>query len=80
MGSDSDWPTMKAAAANVEQVLNLKVGEGEAVTVKVAWSTGLWDMTPAAELKLEKGLQTLRLSAPNQRAVSIEYLELKPKG
>ncbi len=72
--------TMKAAAANVEQVLNLKVGAGEAATVKVTWSTGLWDMTPAAELKLEKGLQTLRLSAPFQRAVSIEYLELKPKG
>jgi len=68
---------MKTAAANVEQVLNLKAGTSEPVTVKVPWSTGLWDMTPAAQLKLEKGPQTLRVSAPNQRAVSVLFLDLK---
>jgi len=68
---------MKTAAANVEQVLNVKAGSNEPVTVKVPWSTGLWDMTPAAEIKLTKGPQTLRVSAPNQRAVSVQFLELK---
>ena len=68
---------MKVAAANVDQVLNLKVGAGEAITVKVPWSTGLWDQTSAAELRLEQGPQTLRVSAPNQRGVAIAYLEFK---
>jgi len=68
---------MKVAAGNVEQVLNVKVGSNDPVTVKVPWTTGLWDMTPAAELKLEHGPQILRLSAPFQRAVSVLFLELK---
>lgn len=70
---------MKVAAANVDQVLNIKAGNSEPVTVKVPWTTGLWDMSPAAEIKLEKGRQLLRVSAPNQRAVSVHYLELKAK-
>jgi hypothetical protein len=70
---------MKVAAANVDQVLNLTVGTGEPVSVKIPWTTGLWDMSPAVEIKLEKGPQTLRISAPNQRSVSVHYLELKTK-
>ncbi len=68
---------MKVAAANVEQVLNVKAGAAEPVTVNVPWTTGLWDMTPPVAIKLEKGPQTLRIAAPFQRAVSIHYLELK---
>ena len=70
---------MKVAAANVDQVLNLTVGTAEPVAVKIPWTTGLWDMSPAVEIKLDKGPQTLRVSAPNQRAVSVHYLELKAK-
>ena len=70
---------MKVAAANVDHVLNLTVGATEPVGVKIPWTTGLWDMSPAVEIKLEKGPQTLRVSAPNQRSVSVHYLELKAK-
>ena len=68
---------MNVAAANVDQVLNVKAGASEPVTVKIPWTTGLWDMSPAVEIKLDKGAQTLRIAAPNQRAVSVLYLLLK---
>ena len=41
---------------------------------------GLWGLTPAVEIKLQKGVQTLKIAAPNQRAVAVEHLELKAKG
>ena len=71
--------TLKIAAANVDQVFNLKTGTSEPVTVKIPWTTGLWDITPPVDLKLEAGTQTLRISAPFQRAIALRYLELKSK-
>ena len=71
--------TLKVAAANVDQVFNLKTGSSEPVTVKIPWTTGLWDITPPVDLKLEAGTQTLRISAPFQRAIALRYLELKSK-
>lgn len=70
---------IKVAAANVDQVLNVKAGAGEVVNIKLPHSTGLWDVTPAVEIKLDKGTQTLRVSAPFQRGVAIQSLELKSK-
>jgi hypothetical protein len=70
---------IKVAAANVDQVLNVKAGAGEIVNIKVPHTTGLWDMTPAVEIKLDKGPQTLRVSAPFQRGVALQSLELKSK-
>ena len=71
--------TLKVAAANVDQVFNLKTGSSEPVTVKIPWTTGLWETTPPMDLKLEAGTQTLRISAPFQRAIALRYLELKSK-
>ncbi len=71
--------SLKAAAANVDQIFHLKSGTSDPVTINVPWSMGLWDTTPAVELKLEKGPQTLRISAPSQRGIAIQYLELNSK-
>ena len=71
--------TLKVAAANVDQVFNLKTGTSEPVSVKIPWTTGLWDTTPPVDLKLEAGTQTLRIAAPFQRAIALRYLELKSK-
>jgi hypothetical protein len=69
---------MRVAAANVDQVLNITTGD-KPVAVRVPNTSGLWGMTPAAEIKLDKGRQTLRVSAPFQRGVAIQSLQLKPK-
>ena len=71
--------TFKVAAANVDQVFYLKTAVGEPVTVKIPWSKGLWDTTPAVDIRLEKGVQTLRISAPLQRAIAMRFLDLKSK-
>ncbi|MCE9557058.1 MAG: hypothetical protein K8T91_27235 [Planctomycetes bacterium] len=70
---------IKVAAANVEQVLNVTAGTSKPVTIKVPHTTGLWGVTPATEIKLEKGVQTLKIAAPFQRGVAVRSLELKPK-
>jgi hypothetical protein len=70
---------IKVAAANVDQVFNVKAGAGEPVNIKIPHTTGLWGMTPAVEIKLDKGPQTLRVSAPFQRGVALRNLELKSK-
>ncbi|MCX6879573.1 MAG: hypothetical protein NTW21_38080 [Verrucomicrobia bacterium] len=70
---------IRAAAANVEQVLNVKAGANEPVTVQVPNTSGLWGTTPAAEIKLAAGPQTLRISAPFQRGVAVQYLALKSR-
>lgn len=70
---------LKVAAANVEQIFSVKAGTNEAVTVRIPWSEGLWDMTPAVDVKLAKGQQTLRISAPYQRGIAVRHLEIKSK-
>jgi hypothetical protein len=70
---------LKVAAANVEQIFNIKTGANDPVTVQIPWSKGLWDLTPAVNINLAKGQQTLRISAPYQRGVAVRHLELKPK-
>ena len=69
----------QVAAANVEQVFNVKTGSNEAVTMQVPYTTGVWEKTPAVELKLDAGLQTLRVSAPSQRGVAVKWFEVKTK-
>jgi hypothetical protein len=70
---------IKVAAANLDQVLNVKSGDNEPVTIKVPYTTGLWGTTPAVNIKLAQGKQTLRISAPFQRGVAVRHLELKSK-
>ena len=69
--------TIKVAAANVDQVFNIKVGTDEPITLKIPWSKGLWDTTPTADIQLKSGSQTLRISAPFQRAIAVHHLEPK---
>jgi hypothetical protein len=70
---------MQAAAANVEQVFNLKAGTNEPAALAIPNTNGVWGMTPAVEIKLEKGRQPLRVTAPFQRGVAVQSFELKFK-
>jgi hypothetical protein len=71
---------LKAATPNVDQVLGISAGANKLATVQVPNTTGRWGTTPAVEIKLEKGRQTLRISAPFQRGVAVRWLELKAAG
>ena len=70
---------IRVAAPNLDQVLDISSGTNKLATVKVPNTTGLWGTTPVVDIKLEKGEQTLRVSAPFQRGVAVRYLELKSK-
>ena len=71
---------IKVATPNFDQVLDVSSGTNKPATVKVPNTTGLWGTTPAVDIKLEKGKQTLRISAPFQRGVAVRWLELKATG
>jgi hypothetical protein len=71
--------TIRHAVANREQVLVVKIGDAEPITVKIPSTKGLWTTTPPTEVKLAKGRQSLRISTPYQRGVAIRWLELKSK-
>jgi hypothetical protein len=70
---------IRVATPNLDQVLDISSGANKLATVKVSNTTGLWGTTPAVDIKLEKGKQTLRVSAPFQRGVAVRSLELRPK-
>jgi hypothetical protein len=71
---------MRTAAPNVDQVLDIGSGTNKLATVKVPNTTGLWGTTEAVDVSLDKGIQTLRVSAPFQRGVAVRWLELRPRG
>jgi len=71
--------TMQTAAVNYDQRFEVSVAGKPATTVAVPMSTGLWAVTPAVELQLAKGPQTIRISAGFQRRVSVKWLELTAK-
>jgi hypothetical protein len=68
---------LKLAAPNRDQVLNVTVGSEVAAAIQVPNTRGRWGMTPALEVKLEKGQQTLRIAAPKQRGIAVKWMELK---
>jgi hypothetical protein len=70
---------MRIATPNFDQVLDIGSGTNKLATVKVPNTTGLWGTTEAVDAKLDKGIQTLRVSAPFQRGVAVRWLELKSK-
>ena len=70
---------MRVAAANVGQVLDISSGANKLATINIPNTTGLWTTTQAVNMKLDKGAQTLRISAPFQRGVALRWLELKSK-
>jgi hypothetical protein len=71
---------IRVAAVNVDQVLDISSGTNKLATIHIPNTTGLWTTTEAVDLKLNKGTQTLRISAPFQRGIAVRWLELKPKG
>jgi len=71
--------TMRVAAVNEDQALNIEMGTNQLATVKLPQSHGLWATTEEVDIALAKGQQTLRVSAPCQRGVALRWLELKAK-
>ena len=70
---------MRVAAPNYKQVLNISSGKDKLATIKIPNTTGLWRTTQEVDVRLKKGVQTLRMSAAFQRGVAIRWLELKRK-
>ena len=70
---------LTTATPNDEQRLDVAVGENKASTINVPNTTGVWGKTPATEVTLAKGAQTLKITAPNQRGIAIRWVELKSK-
>ena len=71
---------MRTAAANVDQKFDVSCGGTKLAAVDVPMSTGLWATTPQVDLKLARGTQTLRISAPYQRGIAVRWFELGPQG
>jgi hypothetical protein len=71
---------LKASAANEGQFFDVIVGTDAPINLPIANSHGTWASTVVVELKLQKGPQTLKISAPTQRGVAVRQLELKAKG
>jgi len=55
------------------------LGKDKLATMKIPNTTGLWRTTREVEIRLKKGVQTLRVSAPYQRGIAVRWLELKLK-
>lgn len=70
---------LQAATPNDGQFFDVTAGADAPVNVPIPNTHGRWGMTAAVEIKLQKGPQTLKISAPNQRGVAVRQLELKPK-
>jgi len=72
---------MDACCVNDEQALELVVAGGTPVVVSVPLTYGLWTETPPVEVRLAKGVQTIRLQSPAdpKRGISVRSFVLKPK-
>ena len=77
---------MQAACINEDQVLEVNAGETHLATVPISLSFGLWQQTKPVELKLEKGLQTLRVQTPtsvaaehHKRGIALRSFDIKAK-
>jgi hypothetical protein len=70
---------MRVSVANLDQVLDISSGADKLATVKIPISYGLWATTPAVDIELKRGPQTLRVSTGFQRGVALRWFELKPK-
>lgn len=71
--------SVKAAAVNDDQMLLVGCGTNKETTVWIPMSYGLWQESKAEKIRLEQGLQKIRVSAPSQRGVALKWIELKPK-
>jgi hypothetical protein len=71
---------LRTATPNFDQVLDISLGTNKPATVKVPNTEGLWGTTEEVNVSLDKGSQTLRVSAPHQRGVAVQWLELRRMG
>jgi len=71
--------TMRIATPNRDQVLDLHSGSTKLATIQVPNTTGLWGTTKEVRVKLSKGTQTLRFSAPYQRGIALRWIKLTPR-
>jgi len=71
--------TMRIATPNREQVLDLSCGGEKLMTIPIPNTTGLWGTTKEISIKLSKGQQVLKFSAPFQRGIAVRWFELKSK-
>jgi len=74
---------MKAACVNDKQFLEVCSGDNVIATVPIPLKFGLWVETEPVELKLEKGVQTLRVrTTPKHllRGITLRWFKLKRKG
>jgi len=75
--------TMKAAVINDEQELEICSNGGVLATVPIPLSYGVWQVTPAVELQLNEGVQTLRVQTTtreHKRGIALRWFELRAKG
>ncbi len=70
---------VRVAVVNVDQVLDVGVGDNKQATIRIPNTNGLWTTTAAVEVKLDKGPQCFSISAPMERGISIRWFELKAK-
>jgi len=71
---------MRVATPNSDQIIEVSSGTNKLATINIPNTTGLWGTTPEVNIRLNKGVQTLRFSAPFQRGIALRWFELKSKG
>ena len=74
--------SVKAAVINEDQVLEICSGGNVIATVPIPLSYGLWEITQPVELKLDKGVQTLRVQTPTselKRGIALRSFDIKQK-
>ena len=72
--------TLKAAVINDEQELEICCGGRVIAKVPIPLTFGLWQQTPPVELKLQKGVQTLRVQTPtteHKRGIAVKSFEIR---
>ena len=69
--------TMRIATPNRDQVLDLSCGTDKLAKIQIPNTTGLWETTKEVSIRLKKGTQTLRFSAPYQRGIAVRWFQLK---
>ena len=70
---------LRTTTPNFDQVLDISSGTNKTATVQVPNTAGLWGTTPAVNINLNRGMQTVRVSAPFQIGVAVRWIELKSK-
>ena len=72
---------MSAAAINDGQMLEVGSDAYNATSlVRIPMSHGLWATTTPVDVKLERGIQKLRVAVlPDERGIALRWFELRPK-